>query len=256
MKPLSSLSLCVLFLVSCFSAARAQQNQNVKFVTDTLIVEAEGTYETDPDVAILTFDVTAEDKELKSAYAKASQSMNNIVGVAQRNGLAKEAIQTGVLTITPYYDSPRMRRAKSYTVQGHVILKVQDFAKVGPMMDDAMQDGIVDFRSLSYSLVNEEAAKKKAVADAMQRAEGRAAIALEQTHQKLGAARFVNLEVHNMVGVAQIQNVDILGNAETTSGGGFFSKARKSVAPPPPPVPVQPGKITITATVQCMFQIQ
>src|SRR5215467_5982214 len=177
MKSLSSFSLCVLFLVSCFSTARAQQNQNVKFVADTLIVEAEGTYETDPDVAILTFDVTAEDKDLKPAYAKASQSMNNIVGVAQRNGLPKDAIQTGVLTVKPYYDSPRMRRPKSYTVQGHVILKVQDFTRVGPMMDDAMQDGIVDFRSLSYSLVNEEAAKKKAVADAMQRAEGRATIA-------------------------------------------------------------------------------
>ncbi len=55
-------------------------------------------------------------------------------------------------------------------------------------MDESVQDGIADFRSLTYQLSNEEAAKQKAVADAMHRAAGRATVALEQTKQKLGPA--------------------------------------------------------------------
>jgi uncharacterized protein YggE len=148
-------------------------------------------------------------------------------------------------------------------VQGQVVLRVQDFSKVGPIMDDSVQDGIADFRSLTYELSNEEAAKQKAVADAMHRAAGRATVALEQTKQKLGPARSVSLEVQNLIGLELIQglpdDINAYENGErpSSSGGGLFSLgAAKKMAPPPPPPPVQPEKITITASVQCVFQIE
>jgi len=169
----------VFFLLLAPMFASAQQAE-VKFIADTLVVQAEGSYESDPDLAIMTFDISSQEKELKEAYAKASQSMRTIVGVAERNGLGKEAIQTGVLTVTPFYEGDRKKRARAYRVQGHVVLKIQDFAKVGTIMDQSVQDGIVDFRSLTYQLSNEEAAKQKAVADAMHRAAGRATIALDR----------------------------------------------------------------------------
>lgn len=233
--------------------AQAQQSSEVKFVADTLIVQAEGTYESDPDLAILAFDVSAQEKELKQAYAKASQSMNTIVDVAQRNGLGKDAIHTGVLTVTPYYEGDRKRRARAYRVQGQVVLRIADFSKVGPIMDDSVQDGIVDFRSLTYSLSNEEAAKQKAVADAMRRALGRANVALEQSRQKLGPTRYVNLEVRNLVGIAQVQSLDLI---QVNDSVNFALADRKASLPPPPPPPVRPEKITISATVQCVFQIE
>ena len=156
----------LLIFVCCASSSRGQQNQEAKFVADTLIVQAEGSYESDPDLAILAFDVSVQEKELKTAYAKASQSMRTIVAVAEKNGLSKDAIHTGVLTVTPFYEGDRKRQARAYRVQGLIVLRVQDFSKVGPIMDDSIQDGIADLRSLTYSLANEEAAKQKAVADA------------------------------------------------------------------------------------------
>jgi len=249
------LMFLVLVLAGFSPRSGAVQSQDVKFVADTLVVQAEGSYESDPDLAILTFDVSAQEKELKEAYAKASQSLRNIVGVAERNGLAKDAVQTGVLTVTPFYSGDRNRKARAYRVQGHVVLRLQDFSKIGPIMDDSIQEGIVDFRSLTYALANEEAAKQKAVADAMHRAVGRASIALEQTKQKLGPARSVNLEVTDLVGIAQIRALDSLALAETKAdSGGLFAMHR--AAPAPPPAPVQPGKITISATVQCVFGIE
>jgi uncharacterized protein YggE len=243
-----------LLLVELLPLCLIGQQSEVKFVADTLVVQAEGNYESDPDLAVLTFDISAQEKELKTAYEKAGQSMRNIVAVAERNGLSKDAIQTGVLTVTPFYNGDRNRKARAYQVRGHVVLKVQDFSKIGPIMDDSVQEGIVDFRSLTYGLANEEAAKQKAVADAMHRAMGRATVALEQTRQKLGPARSVNLEVTNLVGIAQIQSLELAAGVEATGGGGFFTH-KKVAAPPPPPPPVQPGKITTTATVQCVFAI-
>ena len=251
----------VFFLLLAPMFASAQQAE-VKFIADTLVVQAEGRYESDPDLAIMTFDVSSQEKELKEAYTKASQSMRTVVEVAERNGLGKDAIHTGVLTITPFYEGDRKKRARAYRVQGHVVLRVQDFSKAGPIMDESVQDGIADFRSLTYQLSNEEAAKQKAVADAMHRAAGRATVALEQTKQKLGPARSVSLEVHNLIGIAQIQSLpyDVYayetGERSGGSGGSLFGMAKKMAPPPPPPPPVQPEKITITASVQCVFGIE
>ena len=256
MKPTRNLLALGLFMC-CAMRMQAQQSPEVKFVADTLIVQADGSYESDPDLAVLAFDVFAQEKELKQAYAKASQSMSSIVNVAEKNGLSKDAIHTGVLTVTPFYEGDRKRRARAYRVQGQVVLRIADFSKVGPIMDDSVQDGIVDFRSLTYSLSNEEAAKEKAVADAMRRALGRANIALEQSRQKLGPTRYVNLEVKNLVGVAQIQGGLDFVAIESINGnlpGGFYHADK--VAVPPPQPPVRPEKITISATVQCVFQIE
>jgi uncharacterized protein YggE len=122
-------------------------------------------------------------------------------------------------------------------------------------MDDSVQDGIADFRSLTYSLADEEAAKQRAVAEAMKRAIGRANSALEQKGQKVGALRFASLDVRQLVGVAQFQLSAMTETVEVESG--FFGHAKKPAAPPPPPPPVaHPEKITVSATVQCAFQIQ
>lgn len=242
----------LLVLVACVLPVYGQQTQDAKFVADTLIVQAEGSYESDPDLAILAFDVSVQEKELKTAYAKASQSMRTIVEIAEKNGLSKDAIHTGVLTVTPFYEGDRKRQARAYRVQGLIVLRVQDFSKVGPIMDDSIQDGIADLRSLTYSLASEEAAKQKAVADAMRRAEGRAMVALEQDKQKLGPVRYVNLEVRNLVGIAQVQGLQL---EEKTDFTDHMWMARTKAAPAPPP-PVRPEKITISAMVQCVFQIE
>src|SRR5438270_908369 len=255
-------SLLIVVFVLFAPLLGAAQQPEVKFIADTLVVQAEGSYETDPDLAIMTFDISSQEKELKEAYSKATQSMLTVVDVAERNGIRKDAIETGVLTVTPFYEGDRKKRARAYRVQGHVVLKVQDFSKVGPIMDESVQDGIADFRSLTYQLSNEEAAKQKAVADAMHRAVGRATVALEQTKQKLGPARSVSLEVRNLIGIAQIQSLSYDASLSESndrsggSGGGLFSMAKRSVPPPPPSPPVQPGKITITAIVQCVFGIE
>lgn len=234
------------------------QNQPIKFIADTFVVQASGTYETDPDLATLSFDISSEDKELIQAYAKATQAMQQIVSVAQRDGLKKEEISTGVLTLTPSYDLGHNKKPRLYYVHGEIILKVHDFSKIGPLLNDSVQGGLADFRSLTYSLENEETAKEHAVADAMHNAVERAKAALAQNNQKVGAVRYASVDVSQIIGVSQY-NVAQLSTDEVeanrSSGGGLFG-AHKTAPPPPAPPPVQPGKITVSATVQCAFQIQ
>ena len=91
----------------------AQQKPDVKFIADTLVVEADGPYETDPDLATLTFTISAQDKELKKAYELATQSVQRIVAVAEKGGLKREDIYTGALTLTPSYDKDPIKSQKA-----------------------------------------------------------------------------------------------------------------------------------------------
>jgi len=228
------------------------QAPEIKFIADTFVVQADGTVEADPDLASLTFNISSQDKELQKAYDAAAQSMRKIAELADRNGLKKEDIAAGVLTVAPRYEGEKKRRVISYLVEGQIVLKVRDFAKIGTLIDESVQDGITDFRSLTYSLVDEEAAKEKAVAEAMKRAIGRANAALEQKGQKVGALRYANLDVKQLSGAAVLTSSF---GAETFTSLELFSKLGNKVPAAPPPIP-QPEKITITATVQCAFQIQ
>lgn len=250
---LSGLVVCLFPLLSSLANA---QTPEVKFIADTLVVQAEGTYEADPDLATMTFRIFSQEKELKKAYDAATQSMQRISSLAGNNGLKKEDISTGVLTVAPIYEGDRKKRARSYYVQGDLVLRVRDFSHIGPILDGSVEDGIADFRSLTYSLSDEEKAKKEAVAEAMRRAIGRASVALEQKGQKLGGLRYMSLDVQHLVGVAQLENTQLSEVVEVTAGasGGIFSK--KATFPPPFVPPPTPHKITVRATVQCAFQIQ
>ena len=229
------------------------QTPEVRFVSDTLVVQAEGTYEAEPDLATLEFQISTQEKELKTAYDKASKSLNRIAELAERNGLSKNDMTTGALTVYPFYDEKH--RARSYSVSGHVQIRLRDFSKIGGLLDESIQDGITEFRSLTYSLADEEAAKQHAVAEAMRHAIDRSTVAVEQKGQKLGALRSVSLDVRQVVGVARWDTREAATFVMMQPGvNAEVGRQRAAVAPPPPP-PVQPGKIAVTATVQCMFQI-
>ena len=244
--------ICLCFLLLAAPVLHAQ-NSEPKFIADTLVVQAEGTYESDPDVATLTFDIAAEDKELPTAYGKASQAIQKIVALAEKNGLRKEDVSSGVLTVTPMYGGDRKKRAKSFAVRGQVVLKVRDFSKLGAIMDESVTDEITDFRSLTYSLSDEEGARERAVSEAMRRAIGRATAALAQKGQKVGALRYANLDVRQLMGVAQYS---VLNLSQLQSGVDNNDKSARRTPPQiPPPLP-RPEKITVSATVQCAFQIQ
>ena len=85
--------LAVFFLASLTAFA---QTPELKFIADTLVVQADGTDDADPDLATLTFQIFAQDKDIKRAYDTATRSIQRIVEIAQRNGLAKDDIRSGV----------------------------------------------------------------------------------------------------------------------------------------------------------------
>ena len=89
--------LALVLISSSLSMAQAP-TPDVKFIADTLVVQADGRYEADPDLATLSFSVFAQDRNLKQTYAQTSQSMEKIAQIAEKNGLKR---RTSLLVFSP-----------------------------------------------------------------------------------------------------------------------------------------------------------
>lgn len=229
----------------------AAQTQEVKYVADTVVVQAEGQYEADPDLATLTFHVSVEDKELRKAYDRATESLQRILSLAERNGLSKQDATAGRFTVFPVDWQDRKRKARAYRVQVPVTFRVRDFSRIGTLLDESVEEGIVEFRSLTYSLADEEAAKQRAIAEASKRAEARARAALGDNGRKLGALRYLSIDVRQPVGIVRLEAGTIGALAESTATTESRVMRNYMALMPPP----SPEKIRVTATVQCVFQL-
>ena len=85
----------------------------------------------------------------------------------------------------------------------------------------------------------------------MRSAVGRATAALAQSGQKLGAVRYANLDVKQLVGVTRLEGLTI--STESVMAEASTSSVGRAQGPTFPTV--TPGKIAVNATVQCAFQI-
>jgi uncharacterized protein YggE len=61
------IAIAVVLLTLGLGALGNAQSPELKFIADTLVVQADGTYEADPDLATMTFHVFSQEKELKKA---------------------------------------------------------------------------------------------------------------------------------------------------------------------------------------------
>ncbi len=239
----------VVFAVPFAVAGQAQES---KYIADTVTVQADATYEADPDLATLKFQVSATEKQLRKAYELATASLQRIMQLAERSGLDKSDLTTGAFTVTPDIDwRDRKRKPKAYRVESNVTFRLRDFTRLGEIIDEAVDSGIAEFRSLDFSLENEEGAKVRAVTLARERAEARARAALGNG-SRLGSLRYVGVDVQQVerfVSTYWMRRQESFGFAASESANGV-------PAPPPPPVPAgSPEKMRVRATVSCVFQI-
>jgi len=230
--------------------AAAAQSQESKYIADTVTVQADATYEADPDLATLKFQVSATEKQLRKAYEQATASLERIMQLAERNGLAKHDVITGSFTVTPDIDwRDRKRKPKAYRVESNVTFRLRDFTRLGEIIDEAVDSGIAEFRSLNFSLENEEEAKVRAVAMARERAEARARAALGNG-SRLGIPRIVTVDVNQAVRPVSVY--DLVG---LRAGFALAERERAEMAPAVPADVSSPERVRIRATVNYVFQI-
>jgi uncharacterized protein len=170
-------------ILLCTVMATAQQAPILNSVT----AGADGKYEAASDTAVIQFNIAAQENTSQAAYDRASRAAEQVRQLMRTNGVDPASAHIGSYSISPVFDykSPK-RKLVGYTVNTGVALKLKDFSKIGPIVQQLTDLDLTDSQSITYTLDNMEAAKAKAVADAYHKARATAEIIASASNRPLG----------------------------------------------------------------------
>ena len=231
--------LAVLLFVA---VALGQDRPTVTAQPNTVFVGADGKFEANPDTALVQFDISAQEDNSRGAYDRASKQAEQVRQILRSNGIEPTAAQLGYFSIEPVYDYKQAKRKLvAYRVDVKVSLKLKDFTKIAPIVQQLSDGDITDQQSISYTLDDIDAAKTKAVEDAYRRARASAEAVARAGGRTLGELSYASVDT--------IENVRPMP----------MPMARMSAMAQAAPAPTEefsPQTASVTAHVNAMFTLK
>src|SRR5262249_19281830 len=162
--------------------------------------------------------------------------------VLKNNGLEVKAMQIGSYSVQPVYDwkNPK-RKVVAFRVTTNVTLKLKDFSKVGPIIEQTADIEEAQNQSLNYTLEDIEQAKSRAAEDALKKARNQAGAVAAAGGRTLGELLYASVDVTQaIVPVPMMQRNLAVGAA----------------AAAPPTSDFTPQTVNVNAHVNALFALK
>jgi uncharacterized protein YggE len=171
------------------------QDQASRVIPNTIWVGADGKFESDPDTALVQFGISAQEEKLQDATQKATQAAEQVRQLLRSNGIDPSEAQISRFATQPVYDYKNAKRKLvGYRVDANISIKLKDFSKIGPISEGLATMEVTD-SSITYQLDNMDAAKTKAVQDAMRRAHDLANAVAQSSGRGLGELSYASVDI-------------------------------------------------------------
>ncbi len=243
-KAVSSLSALVALAVSmAFAQPLPAQERTAAPIPNTIWVGADGKFESEPDTALVQFNISAQQDKLQDAMQKATQASEQVRQLLRANGIDPKDAQISRFATQPMYDynNPK-HKLVGYQVQANISVKVKDFSKIGSI-SEGLGNMEVTNTSINYTLDNIDSAKIKAVEDALRRARDEANAIAQSSGRMLGDLSYASVDTYEPQPIRPM-----MARAQV-----FEQKAN---APPPPTAEFGAEKITVTAHVNALYNLK
>jgi uncharacterized protein YggE len=239
MKPISILVAVVLVLGALLSACGPTTiNAEAQPPLRTITVSGTGDVSLTPDIASIYLGVHTEDASASEAVAANNTQTQEVIQALKDFGVDAKDIRTTNFSIWPSqsYDADGLPLDTRYVVDNTVFITVRDLEKLGELLDVMIAAGVNTVNSIQFDASDKEASLKEARAAAIQDAQERAQELAEAAGVKLG----------------EVQSISFYDSTpypmfEGKGGGGGGMDAA---------VPIQPGQLTLTVTVNMAYEIQ
>ena len=236
-----------LLFAAAFTAATptflVAQDRASNPIPNTVWVGADGKYEAEPDTALMQFNISAQEDNLPAANARASKAAEQIRQLLRTNGLDPKQAQIGMFSVQPVYDykNPK-RKLVGYRVDSNISIKIKDFSKIGPLTQGLADMDVTGNQSLNYTLDDMDAAKIKAVQDALHCAHEEAAAVASGSSRTLGELSYASVDTYEVP------------RPRPMAMGPMAMKAADNTPAPTEEFGAQ--KITVTAHVNAMYNLK
>src|SRR5580700_8512554 len=194
----SAATLLVVFLL--VGLGLGQDRPTIAAQPNTVFVGADGKFEAQPDTALIQFNISAQENDSRAAYDRASKQAEQVRQILRSNGLEPSAAQLGYFSMEPVYDYKQAKRKLvAYRVNVNVSLKLKDFSKIAPIVQQLSDGDITDEQSITYTLDDIDAAKTKAVEDAYRRARASAEAVAHASGRSVGELTYASVDTFENV---------------------------------------------------------
>jgi len=234
------------FLLIIFLATLtlAQEHPAVTAQPNTVFVGADGRFEANPDTALVQFNISAQEETSRAAYDRASKAAEQVRQILRANGIEPKTAEIGYFSIQPVYDykTPK-RKLVAYRVNANVSLKLKDFSKIAPIVQQLSESDVTENQSINYTLEVMEAVKTRAVEDAYRRARESAAALARAGGRTLGELSYASVDT--------FENIRVVSPLQARA-----MPMRMEAAAPAPTEEFTPQSVVVTAHVNAMFTLR
>jgi uncharacterized protein len=201
-------------------------------------VTAEGEASVAPNLAIVSFAVTGNGKDLGATRDDMNERSSSVLATLRDLGVADTDIDAPDVHIHPEYDYRKGQRLIGYRVTRQMTAKVRDLDQLGNVLDGVVRAGANEVQGARMSASDSSAADHQALAAAMRAARARAEVLAEAAGVALG-------------GWARLEE-------EADFGGPPMPKGRMMAMSESTDVPteVATGDLTVMRRIRAWFSIE
>jgi uncharacterized protein YggE len=178
----------IISLLALVSAPLMAQNQATIATPPQVSVSSRGEVKVNPDHATIQISVQTKAATAAAAAAENASKQKAVMDALRALGLRETDISTSDYSVYPEqrYEPNKEPVVVGYNVTNTLSVEVSALKMVGPVIDAALAKGANMINSLQFSASNTEAARRSAIAIAIQRARADAEAAAKAAGGSLG----------------------------------------------------------------------
>jgi uncharacterized protein YggE len=132
-------------------------------------VTGEGVIKVAPDQAWVRIGTESRSKVSKEAQQRNAEVMTAVQQKLAALGIAKDAVKTVGIDLQPEFDYNNGRQTlRGYVARNTIEVRVDDFAKVGDVLDAAVASGATNVHGLRFDVKNRDVVEEQALQRAVQ----------------------------------------------------------------------------------------
>lgn len=239
MKRKLTSSILVLFLV--LGLCSNSFAQNGRFDKRTLTVTGKGEVLAAPDVAYLNVSVETLAKSASQAVRQNAEKTDKVIKAIKAKLGEEDKVSTAGYNLSPVYEynnQTNKSEFKGYRASNRITVEAHSLKDVGAIIDSTAEAGLNKIESLSFETSKRGEYRKKALEKAVNDAKA--------TAETLARA----------AGVKITQILELSPSYDYPSPVYRDYSFAKESAPAAPPTPIEPGEITVSASVNIVFEIE
>ena len=159
----------------------------------TVVVNGTAELSVPPEIATVRLAIEARAREVAAAQSQAGKVVNDVLTLVESLGIPAEQVQSTRVTVHPEYDwRDGQQTFRGYLVQREVHVELEDLAKIGPLVERALQAGVNNVSPPELAVRDPRRLHREALQQAAADARANAEALAATLDVKLGTVRHID----------------------------------------------------------------